>query len=413
MSRLTGSEALGLMEAYNAVYAPQELTEEQIWEEVESWVNSLLEEGYDLSEYTWEEMYEAYLNEAPMTAFQAAGGQAKLDQLNKGRSGRQFRFQARDIEKQGQDNLYRAGGGDAARAQGPTRNQNVRGGGTVKVPTLTRQDIINRGTVAAGAKPKPGTPPAPAKPGTTPTAAKPGTPPAPAKPGTPGAAAKPAPAPATKPQLGPTGKPLVGGIERRTPTSAELKAAQDARAAAAAAASKSTTPAATTPPAAAPRPAGTADAPAAAPAAAPRPAGTPPAPAAAPAPKPVPAAAPAATTPPAAKKPVDIRNRNPMARGGFDPRFDKQSFDLFDVIKGHLLDEGYADNEDAALAIMANMSEEWKQSIVEAQEARNNPEEYERKEAKKKSKKQRAMEDPHTGINSPAFEKFMRQQMGR
>jgi len=40
-------------------------------------------------------------------------------------------------------------------------------------------------------------------------------------------------------------------------------------------------------------------------------------------------------------------------------------FDLFDVIKGHLLDEGYADNEDAALAIMANMSEEWKQSIVE------------------------------------------------
>jgi len=42
-----------------------------------------------------------------------------------------------------------------------------------------------------------------------------------------------------------------------------------------------------------------------------------------------------------------------------------QSFDLFDVIKGHLLDEGYADNEDAALAIMANMSEDWKQSIVE------------------------------------------------
>jgi len=40
-------------------------------------------------------------------------------------------------------------------------------------------------------------------------------------------------------------------------------------------------------------------------------------------------------------------------------------FDLFDVIKGHLLDEGYADNEDAALAIMANMSEEWKQSIFE------------------------------------------------
>jgi len=40
-------------------------------------------------------------------------------------------------------------------------------------------------------------------------------------------------------------------------------------------------------------------------------------------------------------------------------------FDLFDVVLGHLLDEGYADTEEAALAIMANMSEEWKQSILE------------------------------------------------
>jgi hypothetical protein len=63
MSRITGSDAKGLMEAYAAVYAPQELTEEQIWEEVENWVNSLLEEGYDLSEYTWEEMYESYIEE--------------------------------------------------------------------------------------------------------------------------------------------------------------------------------------------------------------------------------------------------------------------------------------------------------------------------------------------------------------
>ena len=60
MSRLTGKEAFGLMEAYQAVYAPRELTEEQVWEGVENWVNSLLEEGYDLSDYTWNEMYEAY-----------------------------------------------------------------------------------------------------------------------------------------------------------------------------------------------------------------------------------------------------------------------------------------------------------------------------------------------------------------
>ena len=39
---------------------------------------------------------------------------------------------------------------------------------------------------------------------------------------------------------------------------------------------------------------------------------------------------------------------------------------VFDIIKGHLLDEGYANTEQAALVIMANMSEDWKQSIVEA-----------------------------------------------
>jgi len=43
----------------------------------------------------------------------------------------------------------------------------------------------------------------------------------------------------------------------------------------------------------------------------------------------------------------------------------KMSLDIFDLVKGHLLDEGYADTEQAALVIMANMSEEWKQSIVE------------------------------------------------
>lgn len=44
-----------------------------------------------------------------------------------------------------------------------------------------------------------------------------------------------------------------------------------------------------------------------------------------------------------------------------------QDLDLFDIIKGHLLDEGYADTEESALVIMANMSDEWKQSIIEAQ----------------------------------------------
>ena len=43
----------------------------------------------------------------------------------------------------------------------------------------------------------------------------------------------------------------------------------------------------------------------------------------------------------------------------------KQDVDMFELVKGHLMSEGYADDEKAALAIMANMSEQWKDSIVE------------------------------------------------
>lgn len=60
---MDAKQVMDIMEAYSNVYASQELTEEQVWEEVEEWVNSLLEEGYDLSDYTWEEMYENYVTE--------------------------------------------------------------------------------------------------------------------------------------------------------------------------------------------------------------------------------------------------------------------------------------------------------------------------------------------------------------
>lgn len=36
----------------------------KVKEQLELWVNSLLDEGYDLSNYTWDDMYEIYLNEA-------------------------------------------------------------------------------------------------------------------------------------------------------------------------------------------------------------------------------------------------------------------------------------------------------------------------------------------------------------
>ena len=41
-----------------------------------------------------------------------------------------------------------------------------------------------------------------------------------------------------------------------------------------------------------------------------------------------------------------------------------EQVDLYDIILSHLLDEGYADTPEAAEAIMVNMSEEWRQSIV-------------------------------------------------
>lgn len=45
-------------------------------------------------------------------------------------------------------------------------------------------------------------------------------------------------------------------------------------------------------------------------------------------------------------------------------RTQKEQVDLYDLILSHLLDEGYAETSEAAEKIMANMSEEWKQSII-------------------------------------------------
>jgi hypothetical protein len=43
----------------------------------------------------------------------------------------------------------------------------------------------------------------------------------------------------------------------------------------------------------------------------------------------------------------------------------KEDVDIFDVILEHLVDEGYADTNESAIAIMANMSEEWREDIME------------------------------------------------
>ena len=43
----------------------------------------------------------------------------------------------------------------------------------------------------------------------------------------------------------------------------------------------------------------------------------------------------------------------------------KEQVDIYDIILSHLIDEGYAETQKAAEAIMVNMSEEWRDSIVE------------------------------------------------
>ena len=60
--------------------------------------------------------------------------------------------------------------------------------------------------------------------------------------------------------------------------------------------------------------------------------------------------------------PIKLKRKGPKMKGVVR----KEETDLFDYLLEYLVAEGYADTNKAALAIMANMSEEWKQSIVEA-----------------------------------------------
>ena len=50
---------------------------------------------------------------------------------------------------------------------------------------------------------------------------------------------------------------------------------------------------------------------------------------------------------------------------GSKPSFQRmEQVDIYDIILSHLLDEGYAETPEAAEAIMVNMSEEWRNSII-------------------------------------------------
>ena len=68
-----------------------------------------------------------------------------------------------------------------------------------------------------------------------------------------------------------------------------------------------------------------------------------------------------------------VNKRRPQTkqeRGVAAGTVNNEDVDLFDIIKGHLIDEGFADTEEAALSIMLSMSEGWKESIVEAKQSK-------------------------------------------
>jgi len=61
----------------------------------------------------------------------------------------------------------------------------------------------------------------------------------------------------------------------------------------------------------------------------------------------------------------NLKNTATQALGGLLKQ--NYEFDNFDVILEYLVAEGYADTNENALVIMANMSEEWKETILEAE----------------------------------------------
>jgi hypothetical protein len=331
MSTLTGNDVYGLMEAYQAVYAPQELTEEKVWEEVEEWVNTLIEEGYDLSDYTWEEMFEAYIDE------QGRPGSAAV------------------------------------------RNQNVNPNAYSAIKSAANSTIGST-PIGFAVRNMASQPPAP---------------------------------PGTGARRGAAPRPQAPSIRdgRNSPPSQQVKFStptpSPARTPAPAARTPGVTPAAKP---AAPTPAARPAAPAPA-----KPAGT------TPTAKPTPAPSASPARPSLSSQADEIRKMRAgsLARQGrtldaatvsgtTKPAYQANSFDPFDVIKGHLLDEGYADTEEAALVIMANMSEEWRESIVEGDNYEKN-----RRAAARRAEARNAARDagqtgivPGVGYVSPRREKI-------
>ena len=316
MSRITGTDAFNMMEAYNAVYAPQELTEEQVWEEIEAWVNSLVEEGYDLSEYTWEDMYEEYLNEMGQTR---TTGQATAPVSN-------APYRSRFARPMNAGTPQQTGRGTSvSRPQIGSLPSNYRGAelqqtararasqvgttrqGTAGGPTTGGNTPIGTSPARPAVRPAPAsarpTAQVPTRPAAAPGQAKPTTT------ATPPAA--PATAPAAPRQRDTSITDMIGRSQIRQGAPINTgNASSDIRSRALRGTDVGGAGGSV--------------------------------------------AAPVVTARPSVQQQIRQRRLN-------------MDLDLFDIVKGYLIDEGYAETEEAASVIMANMSEEWRQSIIEQQ----------------------------------------------
>jgi hypothetical protein len=75
------------------------------------------------------------------------------------------------------------------------------------------------------------------------------------------------------------------------------------------------------------------------------------------------------------------RMRSVAAKQGGKSRV-KEQVDLYDIILSHLINEGYAETPEQAQVIMVNMSEEWRESIMEG----NVSKKQQKKDAKTREK---------------------------
>lgn len=95
-------------------------------------------------------------------------------------------------------------------------------------------------------------------------------------------------------------------------------------------------------------------------------------------------------------------SKEPMEKG-----MKNEENEMFNQILDHLISEGYAESEEAAIAIMANMSEEWRNDIVEAYEPMTKERQMKVDRAKGKAYNKDMMAQ-HKGDSNEADNQFKR-----